>query len=108
MFTQVLGIMTSLLITPQTKERPLVLLHSQAIFSHSISLHQFTMSQAWSYHQAKKFLTEDVILPELLSVTLSNVPEDIFSDSKSDSDDSVRERKIVHQKHSYSVGQTSS
>jgi hypothetical protein len=56
----------------------------------------------------KNFLTEDVILPELLSDNLSDVPEDIFSDSESDSDDSERERTIVHPKHSYSESQTSS
>jgi hypothetical protein len=36
------------------------------------------MSQARSYHQAKKFLTEGVILPELLSDCLSDVPGDIL------------------------------
>jgi hypothetical protein len=102
MFTQVLGITTSLLITSQSNERPSVLLHSQAILSHSTALHQFTMSQVWSYHPVKKFITEDVIFPELLSDNLSDVPEDIFSDSESDSDDSVRERKIVCPKQSYS------
>jgi hypothetical protein len=49
-----------------------------------------------------------VILPELLSDNLSDVPEDIFSDSESDSDDSVRERKIVCPKQSYSESQTGS
>jgi hypothetical protein len=80
MFTRVLGITTSLLIMSQSTERPFVLLHSQAIFSHSTALHQFSMSQVWSYHPVKKFLMEDVILPELLSDNLSDVPEDIFSD----------------------------
>jgi hypothetical protein len=45
-----------------------------------------------------------VILPELLSDNLSDVPEDIFNDS----DDSERERKIVCLKRSYSESQTSS
>jgi hypothetical protein len=66
------------------------------------------MSQAWSSHRAKKFLTEDVILPELLSDNLSDVPEDIFSDSESNIDDSARKRKIVHSKQCYSESQTSS
>jgi hypothetical protein len=57
--------------------------------------------QALSYHQAKEYLTEDVIIPELLSDNLSDVPEDIFNYS----DDSVRERKIVHRKQSYSESQ---
>jgi hypothetical protein len=35
------------------------------------------MSQAQSYHRAKIFLTEDAILPELLS----DVPDSILSDS---------------------------
>jgi hypothetical protein len=105
MFTQVLGIMTSFLFMSQSKERPFVL-HSQAIFSHSTSLHQFTMAQARSYHRAKKFLTEDVILPELLSDNLSNVPEDTFNDSGSDSDDSVREKLCAQNK--VTVSQTTS
>jgi hypothetical protein len=41
----------------------------------------------------KKFLTEDVILSELLSDNLSDVPEDMFSDCESESDDSAREEK---------------
>jgi hypothetical protein len=41
-----------------------------------------------SHHRAKKFFG-----PELLSDNLSDVPEDIFSDGESDSDDSVRENK---------------
>jgi hypothetical protein len=77
MFTLVLGILTSLLIMSQSKERPSVLLHSQAIL---VSQHPFTMSQARSYRWAKTFLMEDAILPELLSDNLADVPEDIFSD----------------------------
>jgi hypothetical protein len=64
MFTQVLGIMTLLLIMSQSKERPFVLLHNQAIL---VSHQPFAMLQAQSCHQGKTFLTEDVILPELLS-----------------------------------------
>jgi hypothetical protein len=66
------------------------------------------MSQAWSYHRAKTFLMEDVIVPELLSDNSANVPEDIFSDSESDSDDSMSERKIVRPRQSYSENQTGS
>jgi hypothetical protein len=36
------------------------------------------MSQAQSYHQVKTLLKDDVVLPELLSDNLSNVPEDIL------------------------------
>jgi hypothetical protein len=65
MFTQVLGIMTSLLITSQSKERKaLCSPSSQAILA---SQQPFTMSQVRSYHQAKTFLTEDANLPELSS-----------------------------------------
>jgi hypothetical protein len=39
MFTEVLGIMTSPLITSKSKERPFVLFHGQAIFSHSTAGH---------------------------------------------------------------------
>jgi hypothetical protein len=47
---------------------------------------------------------EDVILPELLSDNLSDVPENIFSDS----DNSVREIKTVLPEQSYSESETSS
>jgi hypothetical protein len=53
------------------------------------------MSQARSSHRAKKYIREDLILPELLSDNLSDVPEDIFSAIKSESDDSVTEEKTV-------------
>jgi hypothetical protein len=52
----------------QSKERLFVLLHSQAIFSHWSQ--QFPIRK---YHRVKTFLTEDVILPELLPDYLSNV-----------------------------------
>jgi hypothetical protein len=100
MFTQVLGIMTSLLITSQSKERPFVPLHSQAIL---VSQQPLTIMQERSYHRAKTFLMEDTILPELLPDNLSNVREGIFTDS----DASVRERKTVRPKQSYSESQTS-
>jgi hypothetical protein len=46
--------------------------------------------------QAKKYLRDEQILPELLLDNLSNVPDDILSDTESDSDwDSVTEKKIV-------------
>jgi hypothetical protein len=58
---------------------PFVLLHNQAIFSVSQQpVQHLTMPQAHSYHRAKTFLMEDVILPELLFDSLSNVPEDIL------------------------------
>jgi hypothetical protein len=46
-----------------------------------------------SYYQAKKHIWEDLILPELFSDNLSDVPEDIYSKN----DDFVRETKIVPQ-----------
>jgi hypothetical protein len=96
MFTQVLGTMTSLLEQSQSKERPFVLLHSQAIFSVSQQpIQHLTMLQAQSYRQVKTFLREDVILLELLSANLSDVPEDILVISENVKDDSVRERKTV-------------
>jgi hypothetical protein len=84
----------NLTITSQSKERPFVLLHRQAILVSQQPVHQFTMLQARSYHRAKTFLTEQVILPEF-SDNLSDVPEDIFCDSESDSDDSMREKNCV-------------
>jgi hypothetical protein len=65
------------------------------------------MLQAQSYHRANTFLTEDVILPELLSDNLFDVPEDIFMVARV-TEDSVRERKIVRPKQSYSESHTSS
>jgi ferredoxin-like protein FixX len=49
-----------------------------------------------------------VILPELLSENLYDVPEDSLVISESDKDNSVRERKIVCPKQCYSERQTSS
>jgi hypothetical protein len=43
------------------------------------------------HYRAKKHIREDLILPELLSDNLSNVPDDFFSEN----DDFVRETKIV-------------
>jgi hypothetical protein len=51
------------------------------------------MLQARSPHRAKKYLREDLILPELLSDNLYDVPQDIFSEN--DGDNSVREINIV-------------
>jgi hypothetical protein len=36
------------------------------------------VSKGGRYHRAKKHIREDLILPELLSDTLSDVPDDIF------------------------------
>jgi hypothetical protein len=47
-----------------------------------------------------------VILPELLSDNLYDVPEDNLVISESDNDDSMRERKIMRPKQSYSERQT--
>jgi hypothetical protein len=53
-FTEVLGTMTLLIVTSQSKERPFALLRSQAIFSVSQQpVQHFTMLQAQSYHQAE-------------------------------------------------------
>jgi hypothetical protein len=91
MFTQVLSIMTSLVIMFHSKERPFVLLHSQAIFSHSTTGHTSSRVTSIVLSLSKIISHEDAILPELLS----DVPEDIFYDSESDTDNSVREEKIV-------------
>jgi hypothetical protein len=61
------------------------------------------MSQAQSYHRAKTFLKEYVILPQLLSDNLSDVPEDILVISESEKDDSVERKKSC-----YNDSQTSS
>jgi hypothetical protein len=55
---------------------------------------------------SKQYLREELILPELLSDNLSDVSEDIFSES--DSDDSVREINIVWPEHSENESSTSS
>jgi hypothetical protein len=105
MFTQVLGIMTSLVIMSHSKERPFVLLHIQAIFQSVNSV--FTSSPCCKHGvltEQKKYLREDLILPELLSDNLSNIPDDIFSES----DDSVREINIVRPVQSESESSTSS
>jgi hypothetical protein len=78
MFTQVLGIVTSLFITSQSKDMPFVLLHSQAIISHSTAGHTSSRVASILLPPSKNILTEDVILPEFLSDNLSDVPEDIF------------------------------
>jgi hypothetical protein len=108
-FIQMLGIMTSLIITSHFKERPFVLLHSQAIFSVSQQpVQHLTMLQAQRYHRAENISHGDAILPELLSDNLYDVPEDSLVISESNKDDSMRERKIVHPKQTYSERQTSS
>jgi hypothetical protein len=108
MFTQVLGIMTSLIITSHSKERSFVLLHSQAIFQ---SVNRAFTSLPCCKHvaiaQQKTFFTEHETRPKLLSDNLYDVPEDSLVISESDKDDSVRERKIVCPKQSCSERQTS-
>jgi hypothetical protein len=59
------------------------------------------MSQPHTSHRAKKYLKDDRILPELLSDSLSDVPDDISSESGSDN--TVCEIKIVDQEQSSSV-----
>jgi hypothetical protein len=76
MFTQVLGIMTSLVITSHSKEMPFVLLHSQATEQRS---HISSRVTSTVLSASEIFLMEDVILPELVSDNLSNVPEDIVN-----------------------------
>jgi hypothetical protein len=71
-YTQVLGVMTSLLIMSQSKEMFFVL-HRKAIL---VSQQPYTISKVRSYHRAKTFLTEYAILPGLLS----DVRKGIFSD----------------------------
>ncbi|PSN33495.1 hypothetical protein C0J52_15385 [Blattella germanica] len=58
------------------------------------------MAQSQAKYREMKSLTEDEIIAELLSDPLSDVPEDIFSDSECESDDSditKEPRKIVRQ-----------
>jgi hypothetical protein len=73
MFTQVLGIMTSRLIMSRSEERPFVLLHSQAIFSHSTVGRGSSRLESMMLSPSKNISHEDVILPELLSDNLSDV-----------------------------------
>jgi hypothetical protein len=99
---QVLGIMTSLLITSQSKERPFVLLHRQAVFSHSTAGHSSSQ-----FASIELSLSENISHGRCDSSTIIiwqfiQCSEDIFNYSKCDSYDSVRERKIVHRKRSYS------
>jgi hypothetical protein len=51
---------------------------------------------------------DNLILPELLLDNLLDDHEDIFGDSESESDDSVREKKTVWPEQSYSESETSS
>jgi hypothetical protein len=54
------------------------------------------MLQARSPHRAKEYLRENLILSELLSDNLSDIHEDMFTESNSD--DSVREMYKVRVK----------
>jgi hypothetical protein len=72
--------MTSLLITSQSKERPFIPFTNKLYLLTQQPVTPVPESQAYNYHQAKILLTEDAILPELLSDNLSDVPDDILSE----------------------------
>jgi hypothetical protein len=61
-------------ITSQSKERAFVLLTAKLFIVSQQSDMQCSVSQAENCHGAKTFLMEEVILPELLSDNLSDVP----------------------------------
>jgi hypothetical protein len=100
-FTQVLGIMTSVLITSQSKERPFVLLHSQAIFFF-FTQQPFTSSPCYKHRiiTERKNFSWKMWLFQNYYDNLSHVSEDIFGDSESGSNNPVRERQIVSPKRS--------
>jgi hypothetical protein len=108
MFTQVLCIMTSLIITSHSKERPLVLPHNQAIFQSVNSrfttcpCHKHRVITKWNHFSWKTWFFQNYYL------TIYPMFWGYFSYSEGDSDDSVRVRKIVCPKQRYSDSQTSS
>jgi hypothetical protein len=61
-------------ITSQSKERALVPFTAKLFVVSQQSDMQCSVSQAENCHRAKTVLTEEVILPELLSDNLSDVP----------------------------------
>jgi hypothetical protein len=67
---------TSLLSRPTLNEWGFV--HLQAVCAGSQCDTQHNVSKGECYYQAKKHFREDLILPDLLSDNLSNVPVDIF------------------------------
>jgi hypothetical protein len=108
MFTQVLGIMTSLVIMSHSKEWPFALLQSQAIlFSQStasaldhVPCTELSPSENISHG---RYDSSRIIIWQFIQV-----PEDILALSESDKHKSVRERKTACPKQSYNESQTSS
>jgi hypothetical protein len=66
--------MTSLIVRYQSKERTLVLLHREAIFNQSAARSPVQDVASSEFSPSKKYLREDLILPELLSENLSDAP----------------------------------
>jgi hypothetical protein len=62
------------------------------------------MLQPYTSHRAKKISQDECILPELVSHSLSGVPDDILSESECESgnNNSMHEIKIVDQEQSSS------
>jgi hypothetical protein len=67
---------TSLLSRPTLNEWGFVRLQAVCVGSQSDT--QRNVSKGECYYRAKKNFREELILPELLSDNLSDVPEDIF------------------------------
>jgi hypothetical protein len=92
------SMMTSLTVTSQSKERPFVLLHREAIYNQSAARSPVQHVRRTEFSPpSERISRKDLILPELLSNDLSDVPKDIFSGRESESDDSVREKKLCSQ-----------
>jgi hypothetical protein len=57
--------MTSLIVTSQSKERPFVLFDREAIFNQSAARSPVQHVASSEFSQSEKYLREDLILPEL-------------------------------------------
>jgi hypothetical protein len=109
MFTQVLGMMTLLIVMSQSKEEPFVLFTAKLFLVSEQPFSSTGCHKKRVLSEQKKYLRHDRILPELLSDNLSNVPDDILSHNESDSDrDSVTERKNCAAGKEYSDSETNS
>jgi hypothetical protein len=71
---------TSLLSHLGPKKGPFVLLHSQAVYTQEsdTQLAFRNVLRGGSYYRTKKHIREDLIMTDLLSDSLSDVPDDIF------------------------------
>jgi hypothetical protein len=95
MFTQVLGIMTSLVITSRSKDRPLVLLHSQAIFSHSTEDHTSSWVASIVLSLSKIISQGRCDSSRIIIWQFIWWSWGYFYDSESDSDDSMRKKNCA-------------